>query len=98
VNTGRRTTISGKVLENRMDLASAEMRDAILKFCDWAENSLPMPVHPAVGRLMLIGRELNAVPRHANSCSNQNAIHPWGAYMDAETCGCQSHSQTSTTP
>jgi hypothetical protein len=71
-----------------MDLASAEMRDAILDFCAWAEGSLPMPVHPSVARLMLLGREINAVPRHANTCSNQNALHPWGAYMDAKKCGC----------
>jgi hypothetical protein len=25
---------------------------------------------------------------HAGSCSNQNAIHPFGAYIGAEECGC----------
>lgn len=29
------------------------------------------------------------LPRHANSCSNQNAIHPAGAYEGVEECGCR---------
>ena len=28
------------------------------------------------------------LPRHANSCGNQNAIHPAGAYEGVEECGC----------
>lgn len=28
------------------------------------------------------------LPRHANSCSNQNAIHPAGAYEGVAECGC----------
>lgn len=71
-----------------MDLASAEMRDAILEFSDWAEGSLPMPVHPAIAHLMQIGRELKTIHKHASSCSNQNVLHPWGAYEGAEECGC----------
>jgi hypothetical protein len=28
------------------------------------------------------------LPKHANSCGNQNAIHPAGAYQGVEECGC----------
>lgn len=27
-------------------------------------------------------------PRHASSCSNQNVLHPEGAYTGVEECGC----------
>lgn len=27
--------------------------------------------------------------KHANSCGNQNAVHPRGAYDDVEACGCR---------
>jgi hypothetical protein len=28
------------------------------------------------------------LPKHANSCGNQNPIHPAGAYDGVEECGC----------
>jgi hypothetical protein len=27
--------------------------------------------------------------KHANSCGNQNAVHPRGAYDGVEACGCR---------
>lgn len=30
----------------------------------------------------------NKLPRHAGSCSNQNAAHPLGVFFDAQECGC----------
>lgn len=31
---------------------------------------------------------LAKLPRHAGSCSNQNALDPLGAYKGVEACGC----------
>jgi hypothetical protein len=40
------------------------------------------------GAIDLEGIALKEPPRHANSCSNQNVIHPLGAYDGVEECGC----------
>jgi hypothetical protein len=45
------------------DAAEARIRElesAIVKFWDYAKLVLPMPVHPAVGEIMRIGRDLES--------------------------------------
>jgi hypothetical protein len=37
-----------------------ELEAAIVKFWDYAKLVLPMPVHPAVGEIMRIGRDLES--------------------------------------
>jgi hypothetical protein len=37
-----------------------ELEAAIVKFWDYAKLVLPMPVHPAVGAIMRIGRDLES--------------------------------------
>lgn len=70
----RNTHLEEKIrdLEFRLDayriaesLAASRIMDchrAIVKFCDWAEDMLPMPVHPAIAGLMMIGRQLKKEP------------------------------------
>jgi len=36
------------------------------------------------------GERPTTLPKHATSCSNQNAVHPFGAWIGARDCGCNS--------
>lgn len=31
---------------------------------------------------------ITCLPHHSGGCSNQNVLHPLGAYTDVESCGC----------
>ncbi len=49
--------------DNALRMAAARIREleaAIVKFWDYAKLVLPMPVHPAVGAIMRIGRDLES--------------------------------------
>lgn len=32
------------------------------------------------------------MPKHSSSCSNQNVLNPFGAYIGVEECGCRTPS------
>jgi hypothetical protein len=53
------------------------LESAIKTFCDWAEAVLPMPVHPATGRLMEIGRYMR----------RRNSVIPDSLQIDAPAEG-----------
>ena len=42
-----------------------------------------------LGEIDMHGLALQAPPKHSGSCSNQNVLHPLGAYEGVEECGCR---------